>query len=175
MKNETEVNYGITADNVLLIDSDGNSLGVVSKKSAMARAIEEDLDLVRVGNKTSDIPVCKIMNYGKFKFDSEKKSRLAKKNTVRYKCSEIQINYTTAEHDLQVKTNTIKKLIVKEGHDVILVLRLRGREVSMMDAAKEKLMHLVQLCSDFSSVKNGLSVADRDISIKLTKKPSETK
>lgn len=175
MKNETEVNYGITADNVLLIDSDGNSLGVVSKKSAMTKAIEEDLDLVRVGNKNSNIPVCKIMDYGKFKFDSEKKNRLAKKNTIRYKCSEIQISYTTAEHDLQVKANTIKKLIVKENHDVVLVLRLRGREVSMMDAAKEKLMHLASLCSEFSSIKTELSVADRDISIKLTKKKEETK
>lgn len=166
---DTEVNYGIKADSMLVIDYDGTSLGMMTKKAAMYQAVSEGYDLVRVGGKDQQIPVCKIMDFGKYKFDKEKKERLAKKKNTKCKCSEIQITYTTAEHDLETKTNMIKKLIAK-GHDVQLVLRLRGRETAMIDGAKDKINHLAKMCDDFASIKTPLDVNDRDLSILLTKK-----
>lgn len=153
---------------VLLIDENGNQVGVLPANAALYKANEKNLDLVCVAPKAST-PVCKIMDYGKYKFDQKKKEKEIKKNSQKIETSEIQISYTIAEHDLKVKANTAKRLIEK-GNNVRIVLRLRGREVTMTDLAKEKVKKLVSFCSDFSTVKKEIVVEGRDIKVVLEPK-----
>lgn len=140
----------------------------MSSKDAYFKAMNAGMDLVCV-SPNAPIPVCKIMDYGKYKFDKQKHERLAKKNQQNSGMSEVQISYVIQEHDLLVKAKTAQRLIEK-GNSVRIVLRLRGREMSFVDAAKEKVKHLIELCSEFSKVRKDIYLEGRDLKVIIEKK-----
>ncbi len=122
-------------DKVLILHDNGNNLGEMSYVDAQSLAQRQELDLVQV-NKNDSSPVYKIMDYGKWKYKQKQKKKNAKNSTRQTKEMNFKIN--TAEHDLKVKINHIKKFLFK-GHDVKVVVNMRGREKSQPATAREKL------------------------------------
>lgn len=164
LKNE-EINF----KKVLVISDTGDQLGVMTPREGIKLALEKNLDLVCVAPNAST-PVCKFMNYGKYKFETIKKEKAAKKNQHIVETSEIQMSYTIQENDMLIKAKTCKRLIEEKGNIVRVVLRLRGREVTMTDLAKDKVVRFIEMCTDFAKVKKDIFVEGRDIKVILEKK-----
>lgn len=122
------VNEQITVPEVRLIDMEGNQVGVVSTREALYAAAESELDLVEI-SPTADPPVCRIMNYGKFLFELNKKQNLAKKKQKQHQTKELKFRPTTEEGDYQVKLRNLMRFLLN-GDKVKVTLRFRGREVA---------------------------------------------
>ena len=165
---EYKINNDITAKSVMVVLENGQSLGIMNIRDALYKAKNYNLDLVLISPKSAT-PVCKIMDYGKFKYEQQKKERAAKKNQHITEISEIQLTYTIQEHDMLTKSKTAKRLIEERGNDIRVVLRLRGREINMIDRATEKVQHFVELCKDFAKVKKETFSDGRDIKVILEK------
>ena len=122
------VNREITAQTVRLIDQDGEPIGVMSIREAVIKAKEAGLDLVEVAPNANP-PVCKITNYGKLKYELQKKKAEAKKRQKVIEIKEVKLTPAIGEHDYQVKLTKIKRFI-EDGNKVKITLRFRGRELS---------------------------------------------
>ncbi len=129
------MNEEITSKEVRLIDDQGNNHGVVPTSKALKMAEEKDLDLVVV-SQNQEPPVCKIMDYGKYKYDLEKKAKEAKKKQHVVSIKEIKVRYKIDTHDYLVRINSIKKFIA-QGNKVKVVVMLRGREMQHSKLAFE--------------------------------------
>lgn len=133
----TRINEQIKASEVRVIDEKGQNLGVLKTEEAIRIAKERGFDLVEVSDKVQP-SICKIIDYGKYKYAQEKKER---KQKARQKIGEIKgirIGFTTSLHDLEIRAHQIEKFF-KEGHKVMIEMRLKGRERAHFDLAKEKL------------------------------------
>lgn len=124
---ELMINEQIRDKEVRLIDDEGNQLGIVSSREAQRLADEKKLDLVKIA-PTAKPPVCKIMDYGKYKFDQAKKEKEAKKKQKTVDVKELRLSPSIDTHDIQVK---VKKAIefLKDGDKVKVSIRFRGREI----------------------------------------------
>lgn len=162
---EYQINENINFKQVLVINEDGEKLGIKNLTDALQLALSKNLDLVCIAPQ-ANIPVCKILDYGKYKFESAKKEKESKKKQHTINISEVQISYTIQEHDMRTKANTVKRLI-ERGDSVRVVLRLRGREVSFIEKAKEKMKSFLSFCTDFSKPKKDVFVEGRDIKVIL--------
>ncbi len=112
---------------VRCIDSDGSQLGIISSAEAIDRAYDQGLDLVEVSDK-ADPPVCKIINYDKYRYELKKKQQEAKKNQTVIDTKEIKFRPKTEEHDLNFKIKKIKSFLAA-GNKVKVTMRFRGREI----------------------------------------------
>ena len=121
------MNEDIRHDQVRLIGSDGSQLGVMSSREALGKAEEEGLDLVEISD-ASDPPVCRIMNYDKFRYEQSKKQAEARKRQTVVEVKEIKFRPKTEEHDLNFKIKNIKKFLANKNK-VKITLRFRGREI----------------------------------------------
>ncbi|MEE4312979.1 MAG: translation initiation factor IF-3 [Desulfofustis sp.] len=121
------INDEITYEKVRLIDEDGGQLGVVSANEARERAYEAGLDLVEV-SPNADPPVCRIMNFDKFRYEQKKKQQEAKKKQTTVETKEIKFRPKTEEHDLNFKIKNIKKFLAQKNK-VKITMRFRGREI----------------------------------------------
>lgn len=130
------INQRIRASRVFLIDETGTPVGEIDTAKALERAISLEMDLVLVGPQANP-PVAKILDYGKFKYEQERKERKnkAKKST---ELKEIRLTYTTDEHDFEVKLNQAKRFL-SEGHRIKLRLKLVGREMAFKEKAVANL------------------------------------
>lgn len=122
-----KVNRMIRADAIRVIDHDGEQLGVLTVNDALARAAEAGLDLVEV-SPTAVPPVCRIMDYGKFRYEASKKQAEAKKKQTVVEVKEIKLRPKTETHDLNFKINNIRKFLGQKNK-VKVTLRFRGREI----------------------------------------------
>lgn len=118
----------ITANEIRLIDDEGEMIGVVTPQHALKMAREKGLDLVEISPNAAP-PVCKIMDYGKFKYEAQKKAQVAKKNQKIVELKEVKIRPTIAEGDYQIKLRNAIKFI-KEGDKVKFTLMFKGREIT---------------------------------------------
>ncbi len=125
-------------------------MGVVSAKEAVSRAMEAGLDLVEISPNATP-PVCKIMDYGKFKFQQQKKAQEAKKKQVTVTVKEISIRPTTEEHDYQVKLRNIRRFL-ERGDKVKINLRFRGREITHQDLGEVMLNKIEEDTQDIARV-----------------------
>ncbi|HEX6103660.1 MAG TPA: translation initiation factor IF-3 [Alphaproteobacteria bacterium] len=121
------VNEQITVPQVRLIDDAGQMIGVVSRREALNRAMEAGLDLVEV-SPTADPPVCKILDYGKFKYESQKKKNEARKKQKIIEVKEIKMRPGIDDHDYDVKMRAMHRFL-EEGDKVKVTMRFRGREM----------------------------------------------
>jgi translation initiation factor IF-3 len=110
-----------------LIGADGEQLGVMSSKDAMEKAYDEGLDLVEISGN-SDPPVCRIMNYDKYRYEQSKKQAEARKRQTTVEVKEVKFRPKTEEHDLNFKIKNIKKFLANKNK-VKITLRFRGREI----------------------------------------------
>lgn len=128
---EARINRRIRAREVRLIGADGSQLGIVTLTQALEIAEEEGLDLVEVA-PDSKPPVCRVMDYGKFKYQKKKRQAEAKKRQVQVVLKEVKIRYKTDEHDLQTKVNQARRFL-GEGNKVKFVMFFKGREVQFAE------------------------------------------
>lgn len=135
------INKMITVPKVLVIASDGEKLGVVDTDSALAMAEEEGLDLVEVSPNTSP-PVCKILDYGKLKYQEQKKASEARKRQKTVDVKEIKMRPNIDTHDYEVKMRSVNKFL-NEGDKVKVTMRFRGREMAHQNLGME-LLHKVR-------------------------------
>ena len=145
------VNNRIRATEVQVIDENGQAIGVMSLRDALALAYEKDLDLVEVAPSAKP-PVCRIMDFGKFIYQEKRKQRESKKHTSEVK--EISLRPNTSDHDLQVKLRKARQFLAN-GHKVRFKMRLRGREVVHSEEYKKIMLRAAEELSDVSKVENG--------------------
>ncbi|WP_114418802.1 translation initiation factor IF-3 [Marinospirillum perlucidum] len=129
-KNLPPINENIQADEVRLIASDGEQIGVVPLQEALDKAAEAELDLVKISE--ADPIVCKIMDYGKFLFEQKKAKNAQKKKQKQIQVKEVKFRPNTEEGDFQIKFRNLKRFL-DEGNKVKMTLRFRGREMAHQD------------------------------------------
>ncbi|MFN8829323.1 MAG: translation initiation factor IF-3 [Labrys sp. (in: a-proteobacteria)] len=128
VKDGPRVNEEIRVREVMLIDQDGQNRGVTQIRDALAMAFEAGLDLVEVA-PNAEPPVCKILDYGKFKFNEQKKAAEARRNQKTVEIKEIKLRPAIDDHDYDVKMKAMKRFF-EEGDKVKITLRFRGREMA---------------------------------------------
>jgi translation initiation factor IF-3 len=136
----TRVNFDIKANRVLLISEDGDKLGIFSRRDAIERAEESNLDLVQVSGD-QEIPVCKILDYGKMQYEQKKNAKGANSSKVVVK--EIRFGPATGENDINVKIKAANAFLDK-GHHVRLVVKLKGRANTHKDIVVEKVTKFIE-------------------------------
>lgn len=144
------VNEEIDVRTVRLIDADGENVGVVTTRDAMERAFAAGLDLVEI-SPNAEPPVCKILDYGKFKYESQKKRNEAKKKQKVIEVKEIKLRPNIDEHDYSVKMRSMRRFL-EEGDKVKVTLRFRGREMAHQDLGMAVLERVRTELSDLAKI-----------------------
>ena len=170
---ELQINEQITNSEVRLIGEDGSQVGVVPLAQAMKMASSADLDLVKIADKKNDAPVCKIMDYGKYKFDMAKKEKESKKKQHVASVKEIRLSMNIGENDLQVKANNAKRF-AEDGNKIKVSMRLKGREMGHTDIAKELMRGFAEKCQEFVDLSK-LNIAVDGRSLVMLLAPKSTK
>ena len=168
IKQELPINGQIRAREVQLIGDEGEKLGVVSLKEALEVAGEKKLDLVLVAPNAKP-PVCKIMNYGKYKFEQAKKEKEAKKKQKTAEVKEIRITPNIEEHDFGFKAKNARKFI-EDGNKVKITVRFKGREVNNSKLGENVLNKFIENLSDIANVDKKPKLEGRNMFIMLSKK-----
>ena len=151
-----------------LIDVDGEQLGVVLTSDALDRAEESGLDLMEVA-PNSDPPVCKIVNYGKLKYEEKKKLQNSKKKQHVIKVKEIRFRPRIGEHDLMTKVNMGRKFL-DEGFKLKITLMFRGRELARIDLGKDVMNKVLEKLSDVAEIEKNNPLEGRRMSVILSGK-----
>ncbi|MBW1693265.1 MAG: translation initiation factor IF-3 [Deltaproteobacteria bacterium] len=146
----TNINRNIKAKEVRVIDPDGNQIGVIPTYKALAVANDFGLDLVEISPNATP-PVCKIMDYGRYKYEMTKKKQEAKKKQTTFQLKEIKIRPKTSDHDLQTKIGHIRKFIEKKGKVKVTVV-FRGREITLSQLGKDLLAKVVKETEEIAAV-----------------------
>lgn len=148
IKQELLINEQIRASEVQVISDNGEKLGVMKINEALDLASSKDLDLVLVAPNNKPV-VCKIMNYGKYKFEQAKKEKEARKKQKTLEIKEIRITPNTEEHDFNFKCKNAKKFI-NDGSKVKITVRFRGRELNYVKLGEDILNKFIEELSDIS-------------------------
>jgi translation initiation factor IF-3 len=164
-KDEYRINKQIRATQVRLIDPDGENLGVVSLRDALNRAENEELDLVEVA-PNADPPVARIMNFGKFLYEKEKKEREARKAQTKIEIKEIQLRPKTTEHHRGFKVRDARRWL-EHGMKVRVTIRFRGREITYPEIALEDLREIAEQLADVSEVEQAPKLEGRSMFMML--------
>jgi translation initiation factor IF-3 len=144
------INEEITDKEIRVIDSDGSQLGIMLSKDALQIAMDRDLDLVKIAPQAVP-PVCKIMDYGKYRFELSKKEKEAKKNQKITEIKEIRLSLMIDVHDFNTKVNHAIRFI-KDGDKVKVAVRFRGREMQHTSAGITLLDRFAEACSEVAAV-----------------------
>jgi translation initiation factor IF-3 len=144
------INQQIRAKEVRVIDPEGKQVGIIPTSQALAAATEFGLDLVEV-SPLAKPPVCKIMDYGRYKYEQTKKQQEAKKKQSTFQLKEIKVRPKTGEHDLQTKVGHIKKFIARKDKVKVTVM-FRGREITLSNLGRELLDKIAEAVADIASV-----------------------
>ena len=150
--NLPKINDRIRAKQVRLIDQDENMLGVVDKSEGIRLAQEARLDLVEV-SPNSDPPVCRILDFGKYRYEQSKKERANRAKTKTVETKEIRLGRSMKidPHDVQIRVNQARKFLL-EGHKVIIVQNFRGREMMHKDRGAIRMKEIIEQLADISKV-----------------------
>ncbi len=153
------INRAIRVPEVRLIDEDGTQLGVVQTMQAMEMAQQRNLDLVEVASNAVP-PVCKLMDYGRFKYEQTKKEREAKKNQHASELKELRMRPGTDTHDLDVRARAARRFL-QEGHKVRLLVRFRGREAAHPEIARAQIDRIARSVGDIAVIEQGPAMEGR--------------
>jgi translation initiation factor IF-3 len=151
-----------------VVAEDGSNLGVISTQEALRRAKEVGLDLVEINPKGTP-PVCKILDFGKFKYEESKKKRETKRKQSTVEVKEIKLRPKTDEHDLSVKLRAARRFI-ETGNKVKVVCRFRGREITHPEMAREQLEEIMKGSEDIANVELTPTMEGRAMAILLAPK-----
>lgn len=148
--NELQINEEIRDREVRLIDTEGEQLGIVSIQEALSLAAQKNLDLVKIAPQAKP-PVCRIMDYGKYKYELAKKEKEAKKKQKVITVKEVRLSPNIESHDLQVKASQARKFL-QSGDKVKVTLRFRGRELSNTSLGLNVIKAFADLLTDVCTV-----------------------
>lgn len=162
------INEEIRDKEVRLIGADGSQLGVVSNKQAQELAEAQNLDLVKIAPQAKP-PVCKIMDYGKHKFELAKKEKEAKKNQKTASVKEVRLSPNIDDHDFETKVNQGIKFL-KAGDKVKVSVRFRGREITHSSIGKELLLRVEEAMSEYGLVEKGIKLEGRNMAMFVSPK-----
>ena len=165
-----KINENVRFPEVRVIDSNGEQLGVMDTKEANRLAEERDLDLVLV-SETASPPVCRIMDYGKYKFEQEKKARAMKKKQHNADLKEVKMRYKIDEHDYQVRVNQAKRFL-KSGDKVKATINFRGREAQHVHLGYELLDRLAKDLGEEAEIQQKPKKEGRNMIMLLSPKKS---
>ena len=165
---ELMINGQIRDKEVRVIGEDGEQLGIMSSREAMKLAQEAELDLVKIAPKAQP-PVCKIIDYGKYRYELARKEKEAKKKQKTVEVKEVRLSPNIDTNDLNTKVNNAKKFISK-GNKVKVTLRFRGREMAHMQQSKHILDDFAELLADVATVEKPAKLEGRSMSMVLTEK-----
>ena len=152
----------------MVIDSEGNKRGVIDINSAIKIAEDSNLDLVQI-SEGKDIPVCKVLDYGKYLYKKQKKDKQNKKNQHIIHVKEIRLRLNTGEHDLVTKLNKAKAFL-EEGNKIKFSILFRGREITRKDTALEILGNVAESFKEISQIDKKPSLEGRKMFLILTPK-----
>ena len=162
------INEQIRDKEVRLIGEDGEQLGIMSAKEALKLAEEAGLDLVKIA-PTAKPPVCKIVDYGKYKYEQIRREKEAKKKQKVIEIKEIRLSPNIDTNDLNTKVNAARKFLTK-GDRVKVTLRFRGREMAHMNNSKHILDDFAESLSDIAVIEKAPKVEGRSMTMFLTEK-----
>ncbi|HJC89402.1 translation initiation factor IF-3 [Mediterraneibacter glycyrrhizinilyticus] len=162
------INEQIRDREVRLISQNGEQLGIMSAREAMKIAMEAELDLVKIAPGAKP-PVCKIIDYGKYKYEQTRKEKEAKKKQRTVEIKEVRLSPNIDTNDLNTKVNNARKFISK-GNKVKVTLRFRGREMAHVQQSRHILDDFAELLSDIASVEKAPKLEGRNMSMVLTEK-----
>ena len=163
-----QINEEISDSEVRLIDEDGTQLGIVSSLEALRIAIEKELDLVKIA-PGSNPPVCKIMDYGKYRFEQAKREKEARRNQHIVEVKEIRMSPSIGSNDFSVKLKSGQKFL-KEGDRLKVTVRFRGREMAHTNIGEDLLKKFAEECGEFGTVDKNPKLEGRHMSMFLTSK-----
>lgn len=162
------INEQIRDREVRLVGKDGEQLGIMSAREAYAKAQEAEMDLVKIA-PTAKPPVCKIIDYGKYKYELARKEKEAKKKQKTVDVKEVRLSPNIDTNDLNTKVGAARKFISK-GDKVKITLRFRGREMAHMNSSRHILDEFAEKLSDIAVVEKAPKVEGRSMTMFLTEK-----
>ena len=163
-----QINERIRFPKIRVIDTDGEQLGILTPQEALRLAEAKDLDLVLVSDK-ADPPVCRIMDYGKYKFEQEKKAREARKKQHTADVKEVKMRYKIEDHDYQVRVNQAVRFL-KDGDKVKATITFRGREIQHSDLAEDLLKRMAIDLEEVAEVQQAPKREGRNMMMLLSPK-----
>ncbi len=149
---QTRINEAIRAPKVRLVDEDGGQLGIKTREEALEIAIEKDLDLVEVA-PTADPPVCRIMDYGKYRYEQEQKAKTARKHQTQINVKEIKFRPKIGVHDYETKKGHVVRFL-KDRAKVKVTIMFRGREATHPERGRDLLMRLAEDVKDLGVIES---------------------
>ncbi len=167
---QIRINHRIRVPEVLVIGADGGKLGVLQTHEALRMAQEQGLDLVEI-NPKADPPVCKILDFGKYKYEEKKKQAQARRNQAVVEVKEIKLRPKTDDHDINFKIKAARRFI-EGGHKVKFTVRFRGREITHPEKAQEQIDIITKALEDVANVETRPMMEARAMSVLVAPKPA---
>ena len=165
---EHQINEEIRDKEVRLISNDGEQLGIVAIQKAQEIAVEKGMDLVKIAPQAKP-PVCKIVDYGKFRYEQARREKEAKKKQKVIEVKELRLSPNIDTNDLNTKVNNARKFLEK-GDKVKVTLRFRGREMAHMQQSKHILDDFAEMLAEVAVVEKPAKLEGRSMSMVLTEK-----
>ncbi len=169
-KEQHLINEAIRAREVRLIGEDGEQLGITPLREALSKAQEANLDLVNIAPQAKP-PVCKIMDYGKYRYEQSKREKEARKNQKIVQIKEVRLSPSIEENDVQTKLRNVVKFL-NQGDKVKLSIRFRGREITHQEIGRRVLDRMAQEVKEISDVERSPKLEGRQMIMILTPKQS---
>ena len=169
--NNIQINEEIRDAELRVISSDGQQLGIMSAKQALEIAEQKNLDLVKIAPQSKP-PVCKIMDYGKYRFEQSKREKEARKNQHIVDIKEVRLSLNIDTHDFNTKLNNALKFI-KHGDKVKVSIRFRGREMGHPEIGLETMKRFAEACSEIAVIEKPAKLEGRQMLMFLAPKPNK--
>ena len=157
------INEEIRDREVRVVDQNGEQLGVMSSRDALALAEERQLDLVKIAPQARP-PVCKLMDYGKYRFEQSKKEREFRKNQKVITVKEVRLSATIEDHDIDVKFKNAVKFL-KEGNKVKVTIRFRGRQITHSEIGRQVMTEFADRIKEYGTVDKAPQIEGRNMSM----------
>ena len=168
---EMQINEEIREREIRVVTDDGEQLGIMSSSDALKIAGQKNLDLVMIAPQAKP-PVCKIMDYGKYKFEQQKREKEAKKNQSRIDIKEVQLSLNIDTHDLETKVNHANRFL-KQGNKVKVSIRFRGREMAHPERGLEIMQEFADKCTELGVIEKPAKLEGRMMLMFLAAKRSK--
>ena len=170
IKQEVRINEEIRAKELRVIDDQGTMIGILPLEEALALAEEKNLDLVEI-SPNAEPPVAKILEYGKYRYEIQKRSKEARKKQKSMQVKEIRLSTFIEEHDVQVKAKTAIKFL-QDGDKVKVSLRFRGRERDYVNRGRDVMNAFAEACSEYGVMDKAPAFEGRSLTMFLSPKPA---
>lgn len=169
--NDLMINEEIRDREVRVVDQNGEQLGVMSSREALALADERQLDLVKIAPQARP-PVCKLMDYGKYRFEQSKKEREFRKNQKVITVKEVRLSATIEDHDVDVKYKNAVKFL-KDGNKVKVTIRFRGRQITHSEIGRQIMVEFADRIKEYGTVDKAPQIEGRNMSMFISPKSAD--